>query len=118
MMPAHAMRAGNSTPRNRSALGTVAVALTALSALAFALLILGSVLDWKGFSSGQSDVSTFADVTWSVFALGGILAVVAGLLAWLHGHRSGWDGDIRAGQIAVGWVALAIAISAIWSTLD
>lgn len=101
----------------RSALGTIALVLTALSVVGFVILILGSIADWKGFSEDESDVSTFADVVWSTFALSGILALIIGIVAIVRGRR-GLLGDLRAGQVAVGWVVLAIAVSVIWTALD
>jgi hypothetical protein len=105
------------TAAERSTLGTVVRALTALSIAGFLVLILGSVLSWKGFSSDESDVSTLADVTWSTFALAGILALVTGVVAWIRGRAGHRPADVRAGQTAIGWVALALAVSFIWSAL-
>jgi hypothetical protein len=102
----------------RSRLATAVLALTALSTLAFLVLVLGSLLDWSGFTSDAGDESTFADVTWSTFALAGLLGLVLGLVAWLRGHRREDLGDIHAGQVAIGWLVCAIAISAIWSVFD
>jgi hypothetical protein len=100
----------------RSTLGTIALVLTAISVIGFILLLAGDLAGWKGFSDDESDVSTFADVVWSTFALGGILALLTGIAAWLRG-RSANAGDVSAGRTAVGWFALALLISVIWSVV-
>ena len=103
---------------DRSALGTAALVLTALSVVAMLVMITGSIADWKGFSSAEGDESTFADVVWSTFSLGGLLALILGVTAWVRARRTHLLGDVRAGQIAALWVALAIAVSVIWSVFD
>ncbi len=110
--------AGRDPERQRSRLGTLALALTALSVLGFILLAIGSIADWKGFSDDPDDNSTFADVVWSTFALGGLLALGTGVVAWVRARRRGPGGDVRAGQAAGGWVAFAIVVSLIISALD
>ncbi len=102
----------------RSVLGTLALALTVLSIVGFVLLAIGSIADWKGFSDDPNDNSAFADIVWSTFAVAGILALIAGIVAWVRGRRRGFHGDVRAGQIAVGWVILAIIVSVIISALE
>ena len=47
-----------------------------------------------------------------------ILAVVAGIVAWLLGRSRGRSGDVQAGQIAVGWFVLAVLIVAVVEALD
>jgi hypothetical protein len=81
-----------------------------LSVIGFVVLIIGSIADWKGFSDDPGDTSTFADLVWSTFALAGLLALVTGVAAWLRGRRRAWFGDVRAGQLAIGWVAVAIVV--------
>lgn len=102
----------------RSVLGTLALALTALSIVGFVLLVIGSIADWKGFSDDPNDNSTFADIVWTTFALGGLLALVTGIVAWVRGRTRRLAGDVRAGQMAVGWVVFAILASVIVSALD
>jgi len=109
--------AAPTTSPERSTLGTIALALTVLSVLGFLVLAIGDIADWKGFSEAEDDSSAAADTAWSVFALGGILALVTGIIAWVRG-RARRLGDVRAGQIAVAWFVLAIVISAVWSALD
>jgi len=102
----------------RSALGMLALGLTVLSIIGFVLLAIGSIADWRGFSDDPDDNSTFADVVWSTFALAGILALLAGIAAWVRGRSRHLCGDVRAGQLAVGWVVFALILSVIISALD
>jgi hypothetical protein len=103
---------------DRSALGTAALVLTALSAVAMLVMITGSIADWKGFSSAEGDESGFADAVWVTFSLGGLLALAVGVTAWMRARRTHLLGDVRAGRLAVLWVAVAIVVSVIWSVLD
>ena len=102
----------------RSTLGTIALALTVLSIIAFVVLVIGSIADWKGFSDDPDDNSTFADIVWTTFALGGLLALITGVIAWIRGRSRGLLGDVQAGQMAVGWVVVAVLLSLIVSALD
>ena len=102
----------------RSLLGTLALVLTVLSIVGFVILAVGSIAEWKGFSDDPNDNSAFADIVWSTFALGGILALIAGIVAWVRGRGRGFRGDVRAGQMAVGWVILALILSVIVSALE
>jgi hypothetical protein len=102
----------------RSTLGTLARALTILSIIAFVVLVIGSIADWKGFSDDPDDNSTFADLVWTTFALGGLLALITGVIAWIRGRSRGLVGDAQAGQMAVGWVVVAVLLSLIVSALD
>jgi len=86
--------------------------------IGFVILVIGSIADWKGFSDEPDDNSTFADIVWSTFALGGLLALVAGIVAWIRGRARRLAGDIRAGQTAVGWVVIAVLLSLIVSAFD
>ena len=106
------------TAGGRSTLGTLALALTVLSIIGFVILVIGSIADWKGFSDDPDDNTTFADIVWTTFALGGLLALVAGIVAWVRGRTRRLGGDVRAGQTAVGWVVIAVVLSLIVSALD
>ena len=103
---------------DRSGLGTAALALTALSAVAMLVMITGSIADWKGFSSAEGDESGFADAVWITFSLGGLLALVLGVTAWVRARRTHLLGDVRAGRLATLWVAVAILVSVVWSVFD
>ncbi len=102
----------------RSTLGAIARALTILSIIGFVVLVIGSIADWNGFSDDPDDNSTFADIVWSTFSLGGLLALVTGVIAWIRGRSRGLLGDVQAGQMAVGWVVVAVLLSLIVSALD
>ena len=102
----------------RSVLGTVALALTTLSVVGFVILAIGSIAEWKGFSDDPDDNSTFADIVWTTFALGGLLALITGGVAWVRGRSRSLYGDVRAGQTAVAWVVLAVILSFIVSALE
>jgi hypothetical protein len=103
-------------PARRSALGTIALLLTALSVLGLAALLIGDLVGAKGFEETES--SAVADTSWVCFSLGGILALVTGIVAWLLGRSRGRSGDIQAGGIAVGWFVLAVLIVAVVEALD
>ena len=111
-------RAAAERPTARSTLGTLAVVLTVISVIAFVVLIIGSIADWKGFSDDPDDESTFADIVWSTFALGGLLALITGGIAWVRARGRGLGGDVNAGRMAVAWVVIAVVISLIVSALD
>src|SRR5687768_11814772 len=100
----------------RSALGTTAVVLAAISVLGLAALLIGDLAGAKGF--GDTEESTLADTSWVAFSLGGILAVVTGIVAWLLGRSRERSGDVQAGKIAVGWFVLAVLITAVVEALD
>jgi hypothetical protein len=100
----------------RSALGTAAVVLAAISVLGLAALLIGDLAGAKGF--GDTEESTLANTSWVAFSLGGILALVTGIVAWLLGRSRGRTGDVQAGKIAVGWFVLAALITAVVEALD
>lgn len=111
--------AGTAAPASsaRSHLGNIAFVLTILSILAFLLMIVGDIAGWKGFSEDANDNSTFADVVWTIYALGGLIALITGIAAWVRGRSRGLLGDVRAGQLAVAWVVVSIAISVVYSAV-
>ncbi len=100
----------------RSALGTIALVLAAISVLGLAGLLIGDLVGVEGF--GDTEESALADTSWVCFSLGGILALVTGIVAWLLGRNRGHSGDIQAGKIAVGWFVLAVLIVAVVEALD
>lgn len=80
------------------------MALVAISVIAFVVLVIGSIVDWKGFSDDPDDESTFADIVWSTFAVGGLIALVLGIVAWLRGRSRAIAGDVCASQApSPGW---------------
>jgi hypothetical protein len=103
-------------PARRSVVGTIALLLAAVSALGLAALLIGDLVGADGFEDTES--STLAARSWVSFLLGGILALVTGVVAWLLGRNRGRSGDIQAGEIAVGWFVLAVVIVALFEALD
>lgn len=101
----------------RSAVGTVALVATVLSAIALVVMLVGSVVEAEGFTDDPNDNSAFADWTWLTFSLGGLVALVSGVVAWVTGRRSGRAGDVRAGQTAIGYLVLALVVTAVFSAL-
>jgi len=95
----------------RSTLGTIALLLTAISVLGAAALLIGDLVGAAGFADEES--STLAGTSWLSFSLGGILALLTGIAAWLLGRNRGRSGDIQAGKIAVGWFVLTVLIFAV-----
>ena len=91
--------------------GTTALILTAISILGLAGLLIGDLAGAEGFDDTES--SALADTSWVCFSLGGTLALVTGIVAWLRGRNRGRSGDVQAGKIAAGWFALAILISVV-----
>lgn len=100
----------------RSTLGTVALVLTAISVLGLAGLLIGDLAGAEGFADDED--SALADTSWVCFSLGGILALVTGVVAWLRGRNRGRSRDVQAGKIAVGWFVLAILISVVVEALS
>jgi hypothetical protein len=103
-------------PARRSGLGTVALLLTAISVLGLVALLIGDLVGAEGFEETES--STLADTSWVAFSLGGVLALVTGVVAWLLGRTRGRSADIQAGKLAVGWFVLAALIVVVVETLD
>jgi ABC-type Fe3+ transport system permease subunit len=74
----------------------IALALTAVSVIGFVILAIGSIAEWRGFSDDPNDNSTFADIVWTSFALGGLLALLTGIVAWVRGRSRRLGGDVRS----------------------
>ena len=96
----------------RTGLGTAALVLAAISAIALVLMIVLDLAGVEGFSS-DNESSAAADATWICFSLGALLALVLGVIAWVRGRGRGLGGDVKAGQTAVGYFVLALVVSAI-----
>jgi hypothetical protein len=82
------------------------------------VLAIGSIAEWKGFSEDEDDNSVFADIVWTTFALGGLIALVLGIVAWIRGRARALADDVRAGQMAVAWAVVAIILSFIVAALE
>jgi len=105
-----------STGQRRSIWGTAALVLTALSFLGFILLAVGDAAEWNGFSEDDED-STLGDAAWISFSLGAILALIMGLAAFVQGRRRRRVPDKRAGEVAIGWFAVAVVLTALFAAL-
>jgi hypothetical protein len=52
------------------------------------------------------------------YFFGTIFTAITGAAAWLQGRRSGRQGDVGAGKIALGWVVLGILCFLLLSNLN
>ncbi len=104
--------------RGRSALGTVAVVAAVVSAIGLVVMIGGSVLDVEGFSSDTDDNATAANLAWGAFSLGAIVALGTGIATWISGSRQSRHEDVRAGQLAIGYLVVAVVLTAIAAALQ
>ena len=55
---------------------------------------------------------------WTTFSLAGLLALITGVIAWIRGRSRGLLGDVKAGQMAVGWFVLAVVINVIVAAVE
>ena len=101
----------------RSVWGTVALVATALSAVALVIMLVGNLVGASGFTDDPNDNSWAADLVWLSFSLGGLVALVSGIVSWVLGARRGRPGDVRAGQVAIGYLVLAIVVTFLFDTL-
>ena len=88
-----------------TAWGWVALGLTILSAVGYALQTLFD------YVSVPDDVVRL--VFYGLFEWDGVLALLAGIIAvWTGRHRKDWT--LRFGLIAIGYVALAQTVQSLW----
>jgi hypothetical protein len=59
---------------------------------------------------GEGEFGPIAGTLFSVFLFGWLLAAASGGMAWVAGSRRGRPGDVRAGQWALSYVALAFVV--------
>ncbi len=90
----------------RSTIASIALALAAVSALGFLILAVGNLAGIEGAGEGE-DSSLVFSIAWFAFTLGGIAALVTGLIAVVTGSRSGDRETRRAGVMAVAYVVVA-----------
>ena len=95
--------------KGRSALGWLALAAAAISALGIAIILVGIALDIEGAQEGE-DGSVIFEIAWVSFMLGGIAALVLGATAFLLGRKRHERQTERAGRLALGYAAIAILI--------
>ena len=93
----------------RTLLEKFVLGLIALSAVGFVVSMVGHLADWKGFDNGGE--STVAGSTfWFLYFFAGIAAVVAGVLALVHGTRAKIAGERRAGLLALGYAVVTVVL--------
>lgn len=103
--------------RRRSILGTSAIAVAVISALAFIGLVVGALAGMKGFEEGE-DATLVGSVLWVTFSIGAIVALIVGLIAFFVGRGKHRNADRRAGLLAIGWFAVAVLAIVVISLLD
>jgi hypothetical protein len=106
--------------RRRSALGSLALAVAAISAIGIAIIFIGIGLDIEGAREGEEtgDWRVIFDIAWFTFFFGAIASLVLGLAAFLIGRRRAEADTARAGSIALGWFAVAVLIFVIGAVLS
>lgn len=101
----------------RSMLGRTAVTAAMVSAVAFALLVLGALAGLEGFEEGD-DATLLGAVLWFSFVLGALVSLFFGAFALIFGRSRRRGGDTRAGTLAVGWFVVAVLAVLVISALD
>lgn len=99
-----------------SALARLIPIIVGISVLGFLVLVIGDVAGIEGADEGEEGSFVF-DIAWVSFSLGAIIALVAGVVALLKGHRSHRADEERAGKIGIGYFLLAVIITAITASL-
>lgn len=96
----------------RTTLAKVVLFLVAASLVGFVVSFIGHFADWKGFDEGGE--STAAGSTfWFLYFFGGIAALVTGIVALVRGFRGGPPSERQAGQVAVAYAVLSVAVFAV-----
>ena len=93
-----------------SMLGQIALVATVLSLAGMVIQLVGSAMEADGFTDVAASQSALADIAWLTFAVGGLLALGTGIAAWARGRTSGSVFDVRAGQVAVAYVVIALLL--------
>jgi uncharacterized membrane protein len=102
--------------RGRSLLGSLAVAVAAISAVGLVIILIGIALDVEGAREGEEG-SVIFEIAWWSFFFGAIASLILGAAALLLGRRRGEPDTARAGGIALGWFGIALVIFLIASVL-
>ena len=93
--------------QGRSLVGTLALAFTAVSVIAFLITLVGVFAGVEGFEEG--DDPFLVDIVWLIFSLGALLALVMGGVAlFLAGREKERAADRQAGLISIGWFGSAL----------
>lgn len=98
-------------------LGTIIQVLVAISVVAFLIVLIGSIADWKGFSEDKNDNSAFADISWVTFTLSALLAFLLGVVTLIRARRHADPVGQRAAMPGVVWLPLALVLSIIGNAL-
>jgi predicted Na+-dependent transporter len=102
------------TPSDRmsaASWGLVPVALALASVIGLATLFILEAADYA--QKGMWD-----DVSWVMFSLGGILAFLTGVAAYVVGRRRREDQTMRMGTVGVAWFATAVLLVVIWEAVS
>ena len=102
--------------RERTVFASIVLAVTGLSAIGFVGSMVGHLADWKGFDNGGE--STAAGSTfWMLYFLGGLAALVLGVVALAKAWRHGPAYERRAGQLALAYVVVSVLLIVVVDTL-
>jgi hypothetical protein len=93
-----------------SLLGQIALVATVLSFAGMVIQLVGSAMEADGFTDDITSQSALADIAWLIFSVGGLVALGTGIAAWARGHTSRSMFDVRAGQAAVAYFAIALLL--------
>jgi hypothetical protein len=102
--------------RERTALATIVLGVTGLSAIGLVVSLIGDVADWKGFSNGGESTAA-GDTFWLMYFLGGIAALVLGVVALVKAGRSGPESERSAGRMAVGYAIASVLLIVVVDTV-
>jgi heme/copper-type cytochrome/quinol oxidase subunit 2 len=84
--------------------GVIPVALALASAVGVIVLV---VLGAAGYDDKDG---VWDDVSWVMFSLGGILALLAGAVAYVVGRRRRDGQAMRMGLVGAAWIVIALLI--------
>lgn len=106
--------------RGRSALGSLAIAVAAISALGIAIILVGIALDVEGAQEGENTGGWrfLFEIAWWSFFFGAIASLILGLIAFFTGRRRAEPDTTRAGSIALAWFAVSVVIFIIAGVLS
>lgn len=89
-------------------LARIVPVLVGISLVGMLVLIIG---DLANATPDEGNTSNWwMDIAWLCFSIGGILALVTGILALVRSRNDGTSPERRAGMLGVGWFLLAIII--------
>jgi hypothetical protein len=95
--------------RNASTVGKIALVATAGSAVSLVIMMVAGWMGIQGAREGEEGPVIF-NVLWVLFLLGGVTALVSGIVAVVQGSREGTDATRNAGLIAAGYAVVAVLL--------